>query len=198
MRTVGSYSLPKLFERSRFRNLVNDSSPFGCGTDRGQVRAPDSYCRIMECWNSIQRVQSGVGANIIQTIDSVDKNWLCYKKEYGPLGAKFQKIYDQSNYIRDAVEIVKRSLIEAIILACCMFVFLKRWRSYLSLLRHPSVFHCGTFISACMRSAIPSIVLSLPGLLVNRYGRGRCYCCLGDIYLLSHRYEEGKNIVRRV
>jgi len=77
---------------------------------------PDSYCRIDGKPGIIFNVFNQVGANVVQTIDSVDSELQLLRKDYGPRGAKFQKIYDQSNYIRDAVQVVKESLVEAIAL----------------------------------------------------------------------------------
>ena len=105
---------------------------------------PDSYCRINGEPGLIFNVFNQVGANIVQTIDSVDRELHLLKKEYGPRGAKFEKIYDQSSYIRDAVQVVKDSLIEAIILVLVvLFVFLKNWRSIFIVADLHSGFYCG-------------------------------------------------------
>ncbi len=56
-------------------------------------------------------------------------------------------MYDSSNYIRDAVQVVKTSLIEAIVLVLLvLFVFLKNWRSIFIVATSIPVSIIGTFI----------------------------------------------------
>ena len=77
---------------------------------------PDSYARINGKRGIVFSVLSQAGTNILDTIGSIDRELQLLQKDYGPRGAKFQKVYDSSNYIRDAVKVVKESLIEAIVL----------------------------------------------------------------------------------
>ncbi|MBI4962678.1 MAG: efflux RND transporter permease subunit [Desulfomonile tiedjei] len=158
---------------------------------------PDSYCRINGVPGLILNVFNQVGANLVQTINLVDKELERIEKEYGPLGAKFQKIYDQSNYIRDAVQIVTNSLIEAIILVLLvLFVFLKNWRSIFIVATSIPVSVIGTFIGMYLFGYSIN-VLSLAGLALS-VGMivDDAIVVLENIY--RHRYEEGKSIVRAV
>jgi len=158
---------------------------------------PDSYCRINGVPGLIFSVFNQVGANLVQTIDLVDMELKRLEKEYGPLGAKFQKIYDQSNYIRDAVQIVKHSLIEAIILVLLvLFAFLKNWRSIFIVATSIPVSVIGTFIGMYLFGYSIN-VLSLAGLALS-IGMivDDAIVVLENIY--RHRYEEGKSIVQAV
>lgn len=156
---------------------------------------PDSLCRVNGVPGLIFNVFNQVGANIIQTIDGTDRELELLKKEYGPLGAKFEKIYDQSTYIRDAVRIVNESLVEAILLVLLvLFVFLKNWRSIVIVATSIPVSIIGTFIGMYLLGYSIN-VLSLAGLAL----------CIGMIVddaivvlenIYRHRYEEGKGIVR--
>jgi len=156
---------------------------------------PDSYCRIDGKRGIIFDVFNQVGANLIQTIDLVDRELQLIRKEYGPQGAKFQKLYDQSAYIRDAVRIVRECLVEAIVLVLLvLFVFLKKWRSIFIVGTSIPVSIIGTFIG--MYAFGYSInVLSLAGLALS-IGMivDDAIVVLENIY--RHRYEEGKDIVR--
>ena len=156
---------------------------------------PDSYCRINGKQGIIFSVLSQVGANILQTIASVDKELQLLQKDYGTRGAKFEKIYDSSNYIRDAVKVVKESLIEAIILVLLvLFVFLKNWRSIFIVATSIPVSIIGTFIGMYL-GGYSINVLSLAGLALS-VGMivDDAIVVLENIY--RHRYEEGKSIVR--
>jgi hydrophobic/amphiphilic exporter-1 (mainly G- bacteria), HAE1 family len=156
---------------------------------------PDSYCRINGEPGLIFNVFNQVGANIVQTIDSVDRELQLLKKEYGPKGAKFEKIYDQSSYIRDAVQVVKDSLIEAIILVLLvLFVFLKNWRSIFIVATSIPVSIVGTFIGMYLLGYSIN-VLSLAGLALS-IGMivDDAIVVLENIY--RHRYEEKKKIIK--
>ncbi len=158
---------------------------------------PDSYCRINGVPGLIFSVFNQVGANLVQTIDLVDIELKRLAQEYGPLGAKFQKIYDQSNYIRDAVRIVRDSLIEAIILVLLvLFAFLKNWRSIFIVATSIPVSVIGTFIGMYLFGYSIN-VLSLAGLALS-IGMivDDAIVVLENIY--RHRFEEGKSIVRAV
>ena len=155
---------------------------------------PDSYCRINGVPGIVFNVFGQVGANIIQTIDLIDRELALIKKEYGPYGAKFQKIYDQSNYIRDAVNIVRECLIEAILLVLLvLFVFLKKWRSIVIVGTSIPVSVIGTFIGMYIFGYSIN-VLSLAGLALSiGLVVDDAIVVLENIY--RHRYEEGKDIV---
>ncbi|MBI5248659.1 MAG: efflux RND transporter permease subunit [Desulfomonile tiedjei] len=156
---------------------------------------PDSYCRINGVPGIAFSVFNQVGANIVHTIDLVDRELKSMNKEYGPQGAKLQKIYDQSMYIRDAIAIVRESLVEAIILVLLvLFVFLKNWRSIFIVATSIPVSIIGTFIG--MYAFGYSInVLSLAGLALSiGLVVDDAIVVLENIY--RHRYEEGKNIIR--
>ncbi len=128
---------------------------------------PDSLCRIDGKPGLIFNVFNQVGANIVQTIDSVDRELQLLRKDYGPRGARFQRIYDQSNYIRDAVQVVKESLVEAIALVLLvLFVFLKNWRSVFIVATSIPVSIVGTFIGMNILGYSVN-VLSLAGLALS-------------------------------
>jgi HAE1 family hydrophobic/amphiphilic exporter-1 len=195
VRTVG-----ELLTAEAFRKVVisRPGEPIvrlaDVATIEDKYERPDSYCRINGVQGIVFNVFNQVGANIVQTIDSVDKELALLQKEYGPLGAKFQRIYDQSNYIRDAVAIVKRSLIEAVILVLLvLFVFLKRWRSIVIVATSIPVSVIGTFIGMYVFGYSIN-VLSLAGLALS-IGMvvDDAIVVLENIY--RHRYEEGKSIV---
>src|SRR5208337_1344209 len=106
-----------------------------------------------------------------------------------------EKIYDSSDYIRDAVRVVKISLIEAIILVLLvLFVFLKNWRSIFIVATSIPVSIIGTFIGMYLFKYSIN-VLSLAGLTLS-VGTivDDAIVILENIY--RHRYEEGKSIVR--
>jgi hydrophobic/amphiphilic exporter-1 (mainly G- bacteria), HAE1 family len=156
---------------------------------------PDSYARVNGQRGIVFSVLNQAGANILDTIKSVDQELQLLQKDYGPRGAKFQKMYDSSQYIRDAVRVVKDSLIEAIVLVLIvLFVFLKNWRSIFIVATSIPVSIVGTFIG--MYLAGYSInVLSLAGLALS-IGMivDDAIVVLENIY--RHRYEEGKSIVK--
>ncbi len=196
VRTVG-----ELLTEQAFRKLIisKPGEPVVYISDVAVItdmyERPDSYCRINGVPGIIFSVFNQVGANIVQTIDSVDRELQLSQNEYGPLGGKFQKIYDQSDYIRDAVKIVKESLVEAIILVLLvLFAFLKNWRSILIVATSIPVSIVGTFIG--MYLAGYSInVLSLAGLALS-VGMivDDAIVVLENIY--RHHFEENKTIVK--
>jgi len=156
---------------------------------------PDSLCRIDGKRGIIFNVFNQVGANIVQTIDSVDRELQLLRNDYGPRGATFQKMYDQSNYIRDAVQVVKESLIEAIALVLLvLFVFLKNWRSIFIVATSIPVSIVGTFIGMYLLGYSIN-VLSLAGLALS-VGMivDDAIVVLENIY--RHRYQENKSIRR--
>ena len=57
----------------------------------------------------IFNVFNQVGANLVQTIDLVDHELKRLEKEYGPLGAKFQKIYDHRGHYPGIAGLVRVS-----------------------------------------------------------------------------------------
>ncbi len=156
---------------------------------------PDSYARINGKRGIIFSVLGQAGANILDTISSVDHELHLLQKDYGPRGAKFEKVFDCSNYIRDAVKVVKESLIEAIILVLLvLFVFLKNWRSIFIVATSIPVSIVGTFIGMYMFGYSIN-VLSLAGLALS-IGMivDDAIVVLENIY--RHRYEEGKSILK--
>jgi HAE1 family hydrophobic/amphiphilic exporter-1 len=196
VRTVG-----ELLNAEAFRNVIisKPTEPIVHLSDVAEIEdmyeRPDSYCRINGAPGIIFNVFAQVGANIINTINLVDRELGNLRKEFGPLGAKFQKIYDQTNYIRDAVAIVRECLIEAVLLVLLvLFLFLKKWRSIVIVATSIPVSIIGTFIG--MYAFGYSInVLSLAGLALS-IGMivDDAIVVLENIY--RHRYEEGKNIVK--
>ncbi len=156
---------------------------------------PDSYARINGQRGIVFSVLSQAGSNILDTIGSIDRELKLMQKDYGPRGAKFQKVYDSSNYIRDAVNVVKESLIEAIVLVLLvLFVFLKNWRSIFIVATSIPVSVVGTFIGMYVVGYSIN-VLSLAGLALS-IGMivDDAIVVLENIF--RHRYEEGKSIVR--
>ncbi|MBI5571369.1 MAG: efflux RND transporter permease subunit [Desulfomonile tiedjei] len=156
---------------------------------------PDSYCTINGKPGIVFNVFNQVGANIVQTIDLLDQELAKVRKEYEPLGAKFEKIYDQSTYIRDAVNIVRECLIEAIALVLLvLFLFLKNWRSIVIVATSIPVSIVGTFIGMYL-GGYSINVLSLAGLALSiGLVVDDAIVVLENIY--RHRFEEGKSIVR--
>jgi len=196
VRTVGELLNADAFRRVR---ISKPGAPIAYLSDIATVEdryeRPNSYCRIDNTPGIIFDVFNQVGANIIQTIDSVDRELGRLQKEYGPQGAKFQKIYDQSNYIRDAVTIVREALIEAILLVLLvLFIFLKNWRSIVIVATSIPVSIIGTFIGMYLFGYSIN-VLSLAGLALS-IGMivDDAIVVLENIY--RHRFEEHKNIVR--
>ncbi len=156
---------------------------------------PDSYCRIDGKPGIIFNVFNQVGANLVETINSVDSELRLLEKDFGPRGARFQKIYDQSDYIRDAVGVVKQSIVEAIALVLLvLFVFLKNWRSIFIVATSIPVSIIGTFIGMYLFGysinvpSLAGLALSV-GMIVDD-----AIVVLENIY--RHRYEEHKSIVR--
>ncbi len=116
------------------------------------------------------------------------------QRDYGNRGAKFEKIFDTSNYIKDAVNVVKESLVEAIILVLLvLFLFLKNWRSIFIVATSIPVSIIGTFIGMYL-GGYSINVLSLAGLALS-VGMivDDAIVVLENIY--RHRYEEGKTVV---
>ncbi len=135
------------------------------------------------------------GANLVETIDLIDHELGLLRQEYGPLGVRFEKIYDQSSYIRDAVRIVKKCLIEAVLLVLLvLFLFLKKWRSIVIVAISIPVSIIGTFIGMYIFGYSIN-VLSLAGLALS-VGMivDDSIVVLENIY--RHRYEEGKDLVQ--
>ena len=195
VRTVGELLTTANFRRVRI-SKPNEPVVYlsDVATIEDMYERPESLCRINGVPGIIFNVYNQVGANIIQTIDQVEKELKIFRQEYGPMGAKFQKIYDQSNYIRDAVQIVKESLIEAIILVLLvLFVFLKNWRSIFIVATSIPVSIVGTFIGMYLLGYSIN-VLSLAGLALS-IGMivDDAIVVLENIY--RHLYEEKKTIV---
>ena len=196
IRTVG-----ELLNAEAFRKLIisKPGDPIVYLSDVADVQdsydRPNSYSRINGQRGIIFNVLGQAGANILDTINSVDSELQRLQKDYGPRGAKFEKMYDSSDYIRDAVRVVKTSLIEAIMLVLLvLFVFLKNWRSIFIVATSIPVSIIGTFIGMYLFKYSIN-VLSLAGLALS-VGMivDDAIVVLENIY--RHRYEEGKSIVR--
>ncbi len=196
IRTVG-----ELLSADQFRKLIvsKPGDPIVYLSDVANVQdsydRPNSYSRINGQRGIIFSVLGQAGANILDTISAVDKELERLQRDYGPRGAKFQKMYDSSDYIRDAIQVVKTSLIEAIILVLLvLFVFLKNWRSIFIVATSIPVSIIGTFIGMYLFKYSIN-VLSLAGLALS-IGMivDDAIVILENIY--RHRYEEGKNIVK--
>ncbi|MEJ2718738.1 MAG: efflux RND transporter permease subunit, partial [Deltaproteobacteria bacterium] len=196
VRTVG-----ELLSAQQFRNIIisKPGDPIvylsDVATVEDKYERPDSYCRINGKQGIVFSVYSQVGANLLATIEGADKKLALMQKEFGPLVAKFEKLYDQSAYIRDAVSIVRECLIEALVLVLLvLFVFLKRWRSIVIVATSIPVSIIGTFIGMYLFGysinvlSLAGLALSM-GLIVDD-----AIVVLENIY--RHRYEEGKNIYR--
>ncbi len=196
VRTIGELTSEKAFRKVI---ISKPGDPIVYLTDVATIEdsfeRPDSFCRINGTDGIVFNVFNQVGANIIQTIDSVDEEIRRLQKEYGPLGAKFQRIYDQSVFIKDAVKIVKDSLIEAIILVLLvLFLFLRDWRSIFIVATSIPVSIIGAFIGMYLVGYSIN-VLSLAGLSLS-IGMivDDAIVVLENIY--RHHYEEGKSIVK--
>jgi len=196
VRTVGELLDAEAFKKVR---ISRPGQPIVYLTDVATIddkyERPNSYCRINGTPGIIFNVFNQVGANLIQTIDSVDRELEKLQKEYGPQGGSFQRIYDQSNYIRDAVTIVREALIEAIVLVLLvLFVFLKNWRSIFIVATSIPVSIVGTFIGMYLFGYSIN-VLSLAGLALS-IGMivDDAIVVLENIY--RHRFEEHKSTVR--
>jgi len=196
VRTVG-----ELLSENAFRKVVisRPNEPIvhlsDVATVEDRYERPDSYCRINGRPGIAFNVFNQVGANIVQAIDAVDKELDKLRKEYGPLGARFQKIYDQSNYIRDAVAIVRECLVEAIALVLLvLFAFLKKWRSIAIVATSIPVSVIGTFIGMYLFGYSIN-VLSLAGLALSiGLVVDDAIVVLENIY--RHRFEEGKSVYK--
>ena len=196
IRTVG-----ELVNAGEFRKLIisKPGEPVVYLTDVADVQdlydRPNSYARINGERGIIFSVLGQAGANILETINSVDREVQSLQKEYGPRGAKFEKMYDSSLYIRDAVRVVKTSLIEAVALVLLvLFIFLRNWRSIFIVATSIPVSIIGTFIGMYFFKYSIN-VLSLAGLALS-VGMivDDAIVVLENIY--RHRYEEKKSIVR--
>ncbi len=191
----------ELLTTEAFRRVVisKPEEPIVYLTDVAKIEdayeRPDSYCRVNGKPGIVFNVFNQVGADIVRTIDQVDNELVLLQKEYGPQGANFQKLYDQSNYIRDAVSIVRRSLIEAIgLVLLVLFIFLRNWRSIFIVATSIPVSVIGTFIGMYL-GGYSINVLSLAGLALS-IGMivDDAIVVLENIY--RHRFEENKSIVR--
>ncbi|MEW6347698.1 MAG: efflux RND transporter permease subunit [Thermodesulfobacteriota bacterium] len=196
VRTVGELRKPE-----EFRKVIvsKPGQPIVYLSDVAEIQdlyeRPDSLCRINGKPGISFAVYNQVGANILDTIRSVDAELGKFRKEYGSLGARFDKIYDQSAYVRDAVAIVKECLVEAVVLVLVvLFLFLKRWRSIVIVATSIPVSVIGTFIGMYLFGYSIN-VLSLAGLALS-IGMivDDAIVVLENIY--RHRYEEGKSILR--
>jgi len=196
IRTVG-----ELVNVEAFRKLIisKPGEPVVYLTDVADVQdlydRPNSYARINGERGVVFSVLGQAGANILETINLVDREVQSLQKEYGPRGAKFEKMYDSSVYIRDAVRVVKTSIIEAVALVLLvLFVFLKNWRSIFIVATSIPVSIIGTFIGMYFFKYSIN-VLSLAGLALS-IGMivDDAIVVLENIY--RHRYEEKKSIVR--
>ncbi len=156
---------------------------------------PDSYCRINGQPGIVFNVLGQAGANILQSIGAVDQQLALLQQDYGPRGARFERIYDSSNYIRDAIRVVKHSLIEAVLLVLLvLFLFLRNVRSIFIVATSIPVSIIGAFIGMyLMKYSIN--VLSLAGLALSvGIIVDDAIVVLENIY--RHRYEEGKSILQ--
>lgn len=196
VRTVG-----ELLNAEQFRQVIisRPGEPIVQLSDvaviEDKYERPDSYCRINDNPGIIFNVFNQVGANVVETIDLINREIAQFRKEYGPLGAKFSKIYDQSDYIREAVKTVRECLTEAVLLVLLvLFLFLKHWRSIFIVATSIPVSIIGTFIGMYLFGYSIN-VLSLAGLALS-IGMivDDAIVVLENIY--RHRYEEGKSILR--
>ena len=133
-------------------------------TVRDMYQRPNSDCRVNGVGGLIFNVYSEVGADILGVIDDADKALAELRAQYGPLGAKFHKTYDQGVFIRDAVDIVKNCLFQAaLLILMVLFVFLKRWRSIVIVAISIPVSVVGTFIGMYLFGYSINVI-SLAGL----------------------------------
>ncbi len=156
---------------------------------------PDSYCRVNGKQAIIFNVLTQAGANVLETISLIDREIGLLQRDYGPRGARFERIYDSSGYIRDAVSVVKQALIEAVLLVLLvLFVFLRNWRSLFIVATSIPVSVIGTFIGMYLGKYSIN-VLSLAGLALSiGIIVDDAIVVLENIY--RHRYEEHKSILR--
>lgn len=196
VRTVG-----ELLNTEAFRGVMisRPGEPIMYLSDVAEIEdkseRPDSYCRINGVPGIVFNVLNQAGANLVETIDLIDRELGLLRQEYGPLGVRFEKVYDQSSYIRDAVQIVKKCLIEAVLLVLLvLFLFLKKWRSIVIVAISIPVSIIGTFIGMYIFGYSIN-VLSLAGLALS-VGMivDDSIVVLENIY--RHRYEEGKELVQ--
>lgn len=194
VRTVG-----ELLSAQEFRKVVvsKPGEPIVYLSDVATVEdtyeRPESFCRINGTPGIVFNVYKQAGANALDTIAKAEKELALMQKEFGPLGAKFDKLYDQSAYIRDAVDIVKECLFEALLLVLLvLFVFLKRWRSIVIVATSIPISIIGTFIGMYLFDysinvlTLAGLALSM-GMIVDD-----AIVVLENIY--RHRYEEGKDV----
>jgi len=156
---------------------------------------PNSYARINGQRGIIFNVLGQAGANILDTIKSVDQELKFLQRDYGPRGAKFQRMYDSSEYIKDSVRVVTTSLLESVLLVLLvLFVFLKNWRSIFIVATSIPVSIVGAFIGMYLFKYSIN-VLSLAGLALS-IGMivDDAIVVLENIY--RHRFEEGKTIFK--
>src|SRR5271157_503366 len=196
VRTVG-----ELLNTEAFRGVMisKPGEPIMYLSDVAEIEdkseRPDSYCRINGTPGIVFNVLNQAGANLVETIDLIDRELGLLRQEYGPLGVRFEKVYDQSSYIRDAVQIVQKCLIEAVLLVLLvLFLFLKKWRSIVIVAISIPVSIIGTFIGMYIFGYSIN-VLSLAGLALS-VGMivDDSIVVLENIY--RHRYEEGKDLVQ--
>ncbi len=161
-------------------------------TIRDMYQRPDSHCRIDGQRGLVFNVYNLAGANIVDLIADANKELHKLRAEYGPLGARFDKLYDQSMFIRDAVDIVKGCLILAVVLILSvLLVFLKRWRSILITALSIPVSVSATFIGMYLFGYSINVI-SLAGLaLAIGMIVDDSIVVLENIH--RHRYEEGQD-----
>jgi len=156
---------------------------------------PESDCRIDGVPGLIFNVYSEVGANIIKAIGEVNKRIALLQKKYGPYGVKFRKMYDQSDFIWNAVNLVQECLLLAVVLILIvLYVFLRDWRSTVIVGISIPVSIVGTFIGMYLFGYSINII-SLAGLaLAIGLIVDDSVIVLENIH--RHRYEEGKGVFR--
>ena len=159
---------------------------------RDMYERPESFCRINGRAGLIFSVYNESGADILSLIEKVNHELHLLQEEYGPLGVKFERVFDQSIFIRDAVDIVKGCLIQAVILILLvLFLFLKQWRSILIVAISIPVSVVGTFIGMYFFGYSINVI-SLAGLaLAIGMIVDDSIVVLENIH--RHRYEEGKD-----
>ncbi len=108
---------------------------------------PDSYARINGQRGIVFSVLSQAGANILDTIGSVDRE---LRASAEGLRATWSKVSESVRFEQlypGCSQVVKDSLIEAIVLVLLvLFVFLKNWRSIFIVATSIPVSVVGTFI----------------------------------------------------
>lgn len=161
---------------------------------RDHYRRPDSNCRVNGEPAILFSVYTQAGANIIQTIDGIDEELRSLRDEYGPRGIEFNRLFDQSDYIRDAVKSVARALVEAIVLVLIvLLVFLRSWRSVVIVAISIPVSVIGTLVAMYVFGQSIN-VLSLAGLtLAIGMIVDDSIVILENIF--RYHFDEGKSIV---